>query len=442
MTNETYTALQQLYDLELSENSHKTINVLCEYSVSQHCRLAYEGAYRDIVITAKNHNNKICCFNCSRILKASHASRGSGRNNSNCKYKNLNDKLFSIIDTQEKAYILGWIASDGHVGKGQITITSIDEGVLCDLRDNVCEDLPVKKLAKDGHIIYRLSVCSKQIAEDVKNHLKLISFGKKDTVVNFPNLQTEDLSWAFVRGYFDGDGSVNLADGSKHPGCDITSNSKLMRGAIEKFAKIPCSNSDVTNRMYWSGSNALDFLEKIYRTSSSTTRLHRKYTRYLEWCNWVPSLAGSGRNKYESALHSRWSKTTKDAIAPFKERASDSGYDLTLLSIWKKIGMITFYDTGIKVLPDFGWYFMLVPRSSLAKSGYMLANSVGIIDRTYIGTIKVPLIKIDDSLPDIELPLRAVQIIPCPAVHAQMVEVKEDELDESSRSTGGFGSTT
>ena len=97
------------------------------------------------------------------------------------------------------------------------------------------------------------------------------------------------------------------------------------------------------------------------------------------------------------------------------------------------------YDTGIKVQPAFGWYFDLVPRSSISKTGYMLANSIGVIDRTYVGPVLVPLRKVDPHAPDLELPARLVQIIPRPIVHIQWEEV--EALDETARGAGGFGST-
>jgi dUTP pyrophosphatase len=129
----------------------------------------------------------------------------------------------------------------------------------------------------------------------------------------------------------------------------------------------------------------------------------------------------------------------KDAVVPFKSRASDSGYDLTLIKKIKTTGNVEWYDTGIKILPDFGWYFISVGRSSIAKSGYMLANSIGIIDRAYTGSIIVPLIKIDPTTPELTLPIRITQIIPVPIIHAQLVEV--DSLEETSRGSSGWGSS-
>ena len=97
------------------------------------------------------------------------------------------------------------------------------------------------------------------------------------------------------------------------------------------------------------------------------------------------------------------------------------------------------FDTGIKVSPPFGWYFDLVPRSSIIKSGYMMANSFGVIDRGYTGNILVPLIKIDPLAPDLELPKKIVQLIPRPIINLQVIEVAS--LENTLRSDGGFGSS-
>lgn len=127
-----------------------------------------------------------------------------------------------------------------------------------------------------------------------------------------------------------------------------------------------------------------------------------------------------------------------DAQVPVKANFNESGYDLTLLDIVKKVNNVTLYGTGISVQPPQGWYFDLVPRSSIIKSGYMLANSVGIIDQDYTGEIMVPLIKIDDSLPDLTLPNKIVQLIPRKWYTVNFVE---DALEETKRGDGGFGST-
>ena len=132
-------------------------------------------------------------------------------------------------------------------------------------------------------------------------------------------------------------------------------------------------------------------------------------------------------------------KKHKDAILPTKTHVSDSGFDITIISKLKTIGDVTFYDSGIVIEPDNDHYTLLFPRSSISKTGYMMANGVGVIDQSYRGTIIVALRKVDKSMPDLELPCRIAQIVPQKLIlpHFEVVET----ISNTSRGDGGFGST-
>nr|QBM02752.1 deoxyuridine 5'-triphosphate nucleotidohydrolase [uncultured archaeon] len=355
-----------------------------------------------------------------------------GRNNPNTKYM-IDDNFFKKVDTEQKAYLLGWIASDGNLapnGTINISIHKKDRKCLEELRDIICKDIPISNGKKS---MITLRICSTTMNNDICSLLK-IKPEKKSDIVDFPNLENDDLKWAFIRGFFDGDGCVSLfTETHAAPSCNIATNSKLMRKGIIEFVNIPNWTNDV-DKIEWYGNNALDFLSKIYDNSS--IKLQRKYERYLDISAWVPSISYSRHFKTE---HFKFSKSIKEAVSPSKTRASDSGYDLVILKKIKTIGEVEFYDTGIKVKPTFGYYFNLVPRSSITKTGYMLANSIGVIDRTYHGSIIVPLIKIDKNAPDIQLPAKIVQIIPTSIIHVEFKEV--EELEETQRAEGGFGST-
>ncbi|KAG2424904.1 hypothetical protein HXX76_014062 [Chlamydomonas incerta] len=140
-----------------------------------------------------------------------------------------------------------------------------------------------------------------------------------------------------------------------------------------------------------------------------------------------------------AAMDMRGGLAYSSAVIPSKGHPTDSGFDLTLISKLSQKGHVCMYETGISLAPPPGFYMDLVPRSSIVKSGYMLANSVGVIDASYRGTIKVPLIKVDPDAPDLELPVRLVQLIPR-RVHEMEVVVQID-LTETERGDGGFGST-
>lgn len=135
----------------------------------------------------------------------------------------------------------------------------------------------------------------------------------------------------------------------------------------------------------------------------------------------------------------RFVKTLPGAVAPQKNKASDSGFDMVLIHKIKEVNGVSFYDTGIQLSPPIGWYFDLVGRSSISKTGYMLANNIGIIDQSYRGNVMVALVKVNPDVPDLELPARLVQIIPRKVWHMQAVE--SDKIEDTSRGAGGFGSS-
>lgn len=134
-----------------------------------------------------------------------------------------------------------------------------------------------------------------------------------------------------------------------------------------------------------------------------------------------------------------YEKRSVNATAPSKSHPSDSGFDLTVISLVKKEGDIEIYDTGIAIQPIGNFYMELVARSSLHKRGYMLANNVGVIDRTYTGNILVVLYKFDKEAPSLEVPARVVQIIPRPLPSVQLKQT--NKLLTTQRGYGGFGST-
>lgn len=128
------------------------------------------------------------------------------------------------------------------------------------------------------------------------------------------------------------------------------------------------------------------------------------------------------------------------AVFPTKAHPSDIGFDLTVVEKVKDLTAKTsLYDTGLKLLAPPGYYIELVPRSSISKTGYMLANSIGIIDPAYNGNLLVALTKVDDSCSDLQLPAKVAQAIVKDAIYAQLTQVLDNK--ETLRGDGGFGSS-
>jgi dUTP pyrophosphatase len=133
-------------------------------------------------------------------------------------------------------------------------------------------------------------------------------------------------------------------------------------------------------------------------------------------------------------------KTNCKAVSPRKAYTSDIGYDLTAIEVFKVVNSkTTLYSTGIIVIPPDGYYTEILPRSSISKTGYMLSNSVGVIDPSYTGELLIALTKVIDDAPDLEIPFVRCQLILRKAEVSNIVEV--ENIKQTTRGSGGFGST-
>jgi dUTP pyrophosphatase len=130
------------------------------------------------------------------------------------------------------------------------------------------------------------------------------------------------------------------------------------------------------------------------------------------------------------------------AHIPLYAQPGDAGADLrSAESLTLPPGGRALVGTGVRfALPD-GYAAFVAPRSGLAvKHGITVLNSPGTIDAGYRGEIKVPLLNTDphESFA-IEPGDRIAQLIVMPVSRAVFVPV--EELEDSERGAGGFGST-
>lgn len=96
--------------------------------------------------------------------------------------------------------------------------------------------------------------------------------------------------------------------------------------------------------------------------------------------------------------------------------------------------------TGMAFAIPVGFEIQVRPRSGLAlKHGIGLPNAPGTIDSDYRGELKVILINLGSEPFEIRRGDRIAQLVLAPVTRATWLEV--DELDETARGEGGFGST-
>lgn len=104
------------------------------------------------------------------------------------------------------------------------------------------------------------------------------------------------------------------------------------------------------------------------------------------------------------------------------------------------IGAGTVIGTGLAFDIPEGYQMLIFSRSGHGfKHGVRLANCVGVIDSDYRGEVKVKLVSDGDFLFDVKHGDRIAQAQLFPVTQVSFAEV--DELSESQRGTGGFGST-
>jgi dUTP pyrophosphatase len=96
--------------------------------------------------------------------------------------------------------------------------------------------------------------------------------------------------------------------------------------------------------------------------------------------------------------------------------------------------------TGFAIAIPPGYEVQVRPRSGLAlKHGVTCLNTPGTIDEDYRGEVKVILANLGDAPFEIVRGERIAQLVPAPVQRARFREA--DDLDDTARGAGGFGST-
>jgi dUTP pyrophosphatase len=151
----------------------------------------------------------------------------------------------------------------------------------------------------------------------------------------------------------------------------------------------------------------------------------------------VRSDGDAGRDRVELRIR----LLDKQLPLPAYAHDGDAGLDLVAAeSLELSPGERAAVSTGIAVaIPD-GWVGLVHPRSGLAiRSGLTVVNAPGTIDAGYRGEVKVLLVNLGRESVEISRGDRIAQLVLQRVGYAEVVEV--DDLDETTRGEGGFGST-
>lgn len=121
----------------------------------------------------------------------------------------FNHNYFKTIDTEEKAYILGFLYADGYNSDKQVVISQLEQDV--DILEKINKALDADNQIKrklqstNNKTVCQLCYSSIDMCADLTN---LGCFRNKSLACTFPTFLDKSLIRHFIRGYFDGDGCV------------------------------------------------------------------------------------------------------------------------------------------------------------------------------------------------------------------------------------------
>lgn len=196
----------------------------------------------------------------------------------------MNDDIFETIDSEEKAYWLGFIYADGCISesKNDIELFLKEEDLkhIEAFKKFLQATNPIKKKIKNNkYISYGIRVTSSKVKNDL---IILGAYPNKTSILKFPKESQVEKSLVphFLRGYFDGDGCITKTT-QGHPAIEILGTLDFLQGIIEYF-DLPISihgfSHSSINRIQLFGNNFKTFTDSIY--NQPNVYLNRKYQRY------------------------------------------------------------------------------------------------------------------------------------------------------------------
>lgn len=206
------------------------------------------------------------------------------QNQPNKKY--VNENIFEIINTEEKAYWLGFMFADGCVNRTsdriELSLKEDDYNHIQNFKSFLESEHVIGKKSKTingkTYISYRLGITNKKLKQDLIRHGCVPN---KTKILRFPTLEKE-LVKHFIRGYVDGDGCITSHCTSK-VSLEILGTKEFLI-EILKFYNLETDkyiysfkHSDI-NRLILTGIKAFNVIKDLY--DNSNIYLDRKFNLY------------------------------------------------------------------------------------------------------------------------------------------------------------------
>lgn len=225
--------------------------------------------------------------------------RGIKRTAAKKRQYKINKNYFDNIDTQNKAYILGFLYADGcnfpKKGTVSMSLEERDKDVLERICNEINNEHPLEFIDYSnkhdfGYTYknqYRMLMFSSHMCKALESHGMTPN---KSLTLSFPDVR-EDLLSHFIRGYFDGDGSIAQGKRDTNFILTITSTNNFcekLKDIIEKNVGINCHIYDASNHngitKVFTTTGRLQvkaLLDWLYKDADMY--LERKYNRYIQY---------------------------------------------------------------------------------------------------------------------------------------------------------------
>jgi len=213
----------------------------------------------------------------------------------------LKEDYFNVINTEQKAYFLGLLYADGYNAEDKnyisISLVEKDVDIVEKLRDVLSSDRPLYTIDfhdQNSQPQKKLHINSKKLSQQLS---KLGCKQRKTFTLKFPTEKQVPILLIrhFIRGYFDGDGSMSRYKVAKETSdkfivCIVSTEKYCLKLSkiLKKQLKINCylntrfpERDNTTRQLFISGrKQVVKFLSWIYDNSS--IYLDRKYKHYIE----------------------------------------------------------------------------------------------------------------------------------------------------------------
>lgn len=219
----------------------------------------------------------------------------------------FDEHIFDIIDTEEKAYWLGFIFADGYIDSSPLDKSKKTKYLFeISLKRDDSSHLDkfnffmkhINNNVKIGTVMCGNTVCERCRWSVVNKHLWTVlnNYGctpRKSLTLKFPNekiFKYPILIKHFIRGYIDGDGCLSWSN-HQHTSAILsvlgtedflTDVKKYLPVKFDYILGYNSKKSDITRVLSIHGKNAFDIVKYLYK--DSTIYLSRKYEKYLEYC--------------------------------------------------------------------------------------------------------------------------------------------------------------